>query len=356
MSDRRSQNPKLNVFKRIVDRFKIKFKSSRRATPSSAENTSTNNVSSSGPSIALTDVRAIQLNAPAAGAVEVVGLAPAVLPAITVSGPPENASQPTAAPQAPPAIVPETTAAPAGTVRTSLVSTDVHVAVQSTAPAAAGASGQVTNSSAPPADMGDSGPTENVAQVAPANSPASSANPATVSASPPQVSSVPKRLVPKGIAENAFFQSAKTAISVLKGVLDDVPAHGLKTAINGVDVILQTLQKADQNSEDFQAFGDVTTQLLNLISGYKDQRGLPEPLGSQIDVLAKQIDTIQAPLQKKFARGRLLRVAAGSDDATEIIQMFRNIAAKIQTFLVACNLQMIKLGKHKYHSRQTAQS
>ncbi|KII90631.1 hypothetical protein PLICRDRAFT_123547, partial [Plicaturopsis crispa FD-325 SS-3] len=328
MPNEPTQNPKPNLFKRFRNRLKSKM---GRRSPSSADNPTTASVSTSvpsAPSFASTDVHATQSNAAAASASEQVAAAPGGLPAGTEDpGPLEAVPQLISTP--PPALVTDTSAI---AVLPSLP-TSVTPAAGTSTPAP----------SVLPAGTGGSDSRGNaitaMAPHATAASPVAGDPPPAVGI-PVHVTSEPKRLISKQIAENTVFQSAKTAISLLKGVLDDVHVPAVKSVISGVDSIIQILQKADQNSEDFEVFEVVTSELAKVLDECKES--LPEPLGSQMDVLAKQVKTAQEALQTKLARGRFLRVVSGSDDAIEIIQMFRNIAAKIQTFSIACNLQIVK--------------
>ncbi|KII87311.1 hypothetical protein PLICRDRAFT_664131, partial [Plicaturopsis crispa FD-325 SS-3] len=208
-----------------------------------------------------------------------------------------------------------------GSAQTSSVTAQASVATSTPPPGNAMALGQRTDTSQPHAND----VTQNVIALGEASNLDPTLHPG-------------RHVIPKGIAESVIFRGAKTVLSVMKDSVDDIHAPGVKAVLSGVYGCIQVLQKADQNSEDLDMLGQSTSTLISLLSSFGDN--LPEPLCSQVNVLTNQMKTIQDKLRNKFGRKGWRKIIDGSDDATEVIQMFRDFSIKVQTFSLYCEMQV----------------
>ncbi|KAF9494900.1 hypothetical protein BDN71DRAFT_921778 [Pleurotus eryngii] len=124
---------------------------------------------------------------------------------------------------------------------------------------------------------------------------------------------------------------------VLRGVadtLDGVPAPGLKGAIKGVLFILDNVDRASQNLEDFKAFGDCLASYESLFESYKSPN-LPPALKEAIATLTKEIEESCQVIERIVAHCRTRRIWESTDDAGLFTKQVRVINNALSRFQIA---------------------
>ncbi|KII87295.1 hypothetical protein PLICRDRAFT_177062 [Plicaturopsis crispa FD-325 SS-3] len=141
------------------------------------------------------------------------------------------------------------------------------------------------------------------------------------------------------IVQYPLFLGAKTIMSALVNTIKDVPAPGVQTIFSVVHTLLQTVEKTPSNSEHFKKLDAALSNLMNLLDQFGGDNDIPDPLGSQVTVLKKQIGIIHAKFEEKFGQNGLKHVLDGTNGAREAIQLFTDFSIKIETFSIHCKMQ-----------------
>ncbi|KII83601.1 hypothetical protein PLICRDRAFT_180213 [Plicaturopsis crispa FD-325 SS-3] len=161
--------------------------------------------------------------------------------------------------------------------------------------------------------------------------------------SPPSPSQAPKSLptagtgghiIPPKVTESTVYKVVTGLLGTAKEVLDDVSVPGLKAVLSGVLLVINSIEQADKNYDDFNKLAKRVSDM-DFILLKDTQRTLPPALHPCAQVFVKEMAQIAEQVKTKIEESRQRRFYNQNSDKGTVTDQAERINKAVSTFMLA---------------------